>query len=323
MLKSLRASTSIPLIPSSRIFLHKIPNASTACAPFSQARSVWTPRSHTALLLKAGLIALCCGATPARAADLPLWEAGAGVAVINFPDYRGSEQRRTWVLPYPYFVYRGESVRVDDRGMHGLFFKSDRAELDVTVSGSPPVDSTKNNARRGMPDLDPTLEIGPTLNFILWRTQDRLRNLELHLPLRAVIATDFSRVHHEGWVFQPNVEITIKNFAGNQGLKSNLMAGLNFSSRRYNHYYYAVDPAFATTDRPAYAPGHGYAGAQITASLSKRYQNFWVGSFARWENLRGAVFEDSPLVKDHDYFAVGIAISWIIGESKTRVPDRE
>ena len=270
-------------------------------------------------LLAAGLTALALAATPARAADLPLWEAGAGITVINFPDYRGSDQRRTWLLPFPYVVYRGDFLRVDGHGMRGLFFRSDLIELNISVNGSIPVDSANNDARRGMPDLDPTLEIGPTLNFALWRSPDAQRKLELRLPVRAVIATDFSHASHEGWLFLPNLNVDVANFMGNPGLNFGLMGGPIFSDRRYNNYFYAVEPAFATPTRPAYAPGAGRAGAQVIASLTKRYRDFWVGGFTRWDTLRDAAFEDSPLVKDRQYFAAGVAFAWILGQSKTRV----
>ena len=49
---------------------------------------------------------------PGRAGDVPLWEAGAGVAVIDFSDYRGSDERNTYVLPVPYFVYRGKFLKI-------------------------------------------------------------------------------------------------------------------------------------------------------------------------------------------------------------------
>jgi hypothetical protein len=107
------------------------------------------------LLLAA--LAFSGAATGARAEQLPLWEAGVGVTVLSFPDYRGSNERRPWVLPFPYLVYRGEFLKADERRMRGLFFKTDRVELDVSVNATVPVKSSENEARRGMPDLDPTL----------------------------------------------------------------------------------------------------------------------------------------------------------------------
>jgi len=271
------------------------------------------------LLGTMSLMASLLATGPVRAAEAPLWEAGAGLAVLNFPDYRGSDQRRTTILPFPYVVYRGEYLRADEQGLRGLFYKSDRTELNISINGAIPVDSENNDARRGMPDLDPTLEVGPTLNVALWRSSDTRRRLELRLPLRAVFATDFSHIKHQGWVFQPNLNLDVKDFMGNPGWNFGLMGGPLFSDRSYNHYFYAVDPAYATATRPTYSAREGYAGAQLTASLSKRYRNFWVGGFVRADTLRGAVFENSPLVKDQQYIAVGVAMAWILGTSKTTV----
>src|SRR3546814_5015082 len=62
---------------------------------------------------------------------------------------------------------------------------------------------------------------------------------------------------------------------------------------------------YATADRPAYDAKSGYAGSQFLMSLSKRYPKYWLGAFARWDSLAGAVFADSPLVKRDHYFAAG------------------
>ena len=143
--------------------------------------------------------------------------------------------------------------------------------------------------------------------------------LELRMPLRAVFATNLSRFSHQGWMFQPNLGFDGKDFMGHPGWNFGLLGGPIFSDRRYNRYFYAVDPGFATATRPAYSPGEGYACAQLIASVSKRYRDFWVGGFVRTDTLRGAVFDDSPLVKDRQYFATGVAIAWIFGASKTSV----
>jgi MipA family protein len=255
----------------------------------------------------------------ARAEPLPLWEAGAGIAGLSIPDYRGSDERHTWILPVPYFVYRGDFLQIDERRMRGLFWKTDRAEVDVSVNGSVPVKSNDNEARRGMPDLDPTLEIGPSLNVFLYRSDDKKRKLELRLPVRAVLASDFSHVQHAGWVFQPNLNLDVRDPFGYHGWNLGLLGGPIFSDHKYNRHFYAVDPAFANADRPAYAAGGGYGGAQFIAALSKRYPGFWIGGFVKWDTLDHAVFADSPLVKSKQHFAGGFAIAWILGVSKTRV----
>jgi len=193
-----------------------------------------TPFSAAALALLPAFLASGGAASGARAEQLPLWEAGIGATVISFPHYQGSNERRSWVLPFPYVVYRGEFLQADERRVRGLFFKTERAELDVSINGTPPVDSSENEAWRGMPDLDATLEIGPSLNFLLARTEDRKSRLELRLPVRAALATDFSHVNLAGWVFQPNLNVDVHDAFGQAGWNLGLLAGPMFADRRYN-----------------------------------------------------------------------------------------
>lgn len=268
-----------------------------------------------ALALAAALAATStCGAE-----DLPLWEAGAGVAAIDFPDYRGSDERTTYVLPFPYLIYRGEFLKADRDSLRGLFFKSERSELNVSISGSVPVNSSENAARRGMPDLDPTAEIGPNLQLNLLRSSADTWRIDLRLPVRAVIATDFSRVHDVGWVFAPQLNADLRNTILGEDWKVGMAIGPLFGNRRYHNYYYGVASQYANASRPGYdAPG-GYGGIQATGAVSRRFPAYWVGAFARWDTLGGAVFEESPLIRRQASYSVGFAIAWMLGESSQRV----
>ena len=57
------------------------------------------------------------------------------------------------------------------------------------------------------------------------------------------------------------------------------------------------------------------AGAQ----LSKRFDKVWVGAYLRYDTLRGAVFDGSPLVATQTYWAGGFGFAWVLGVSKERV----
>ena len=239
-----------------------------------------------------------------------------GIGATTLPHYRGSDQSRTWVLPVPYLVYRGESLKVDDdRRLRGLF--GEGVELEFSLNGSPP--AKDNDARRGMPDLDATLEIGPSLNIALFRSENGMEKLELRLPVRTVIATDLSHFRHIGWIFQPNLSLDFKNVLGNRGWKLGLQGSLIYTDRRYNQYFYAVDPIFATAVRPAFNPSGGFGGTNLLAAVSKRFPGFWVGGFAKWDSVTGAVFADSPLVKTRSNLSGGFAIAWILGASSAKV----
>jgi outer membrane protein len=276
-------------------------------------RSVIRPdrqRVMTALLL-----ALCVAA-PAQAEKKPLWEAGAGIGVLDFPDYRGSDERSTLALPVPYFVYRGDFLRVERNRVSGRLFESDRLELDVSLNASIPVDSDDNDARRGMPDLDPAVEVGPALEIHLARDAARKYALDLRLPVRAVITTGLD---HIGWIAHPNLNLDVTDPLGWQGWRLGLLAGPIFGSREYHDYFYGVDPKFATAQRPAYEAHGGYAGSAAIAALSRRYPKFWIGGLVRLDSLSGATFEDSPLVKDRSFVTAGFAMTWILKESETQV----
>lgn len=265
------------------------------------------------------LAALLAAPLAAQAADeKPLWEVGAGVAALSFPAYRGSDQRSNFLMPVPYFTYHGKVLKADRHGLRGELFDSDRIELTVSAALSPPASSDDIAARAGMPDLKASFEIGPELDLTLWRTADRARFLKLLLPLRSAYTLEGSP-RDIGWVFHPKLNVDITDLPGMAGWNLGLLAGPLFGDRRQHAYYYSVAPQYATATRPAYDAGAGYAGMQYLASLSRRYRDFWVGAFVRYDNLAGAAFEASPLVRSKDYFAGGVAISWILGQSATRV----
>lgn len=248
-----------------------------------------------------------------EAQDKPLWEAGFGVGPLSIPDYRGSDERNFLILPIPYLIYRGDRFKVDRGGMRGRLFSSDRAKLEISLNASIPVESEDSSIRRGMPDLDPTFEIGPRLSLLLTEVGEQGK-LELKLPVRAHITTGLD---FEGWLFHPNLDLYLRNFYNqwNLGIKF----GPLFADEKYHNYYYGVEPQFATADRPAFDADAGYSGTALITSLSKRFDTFWVGAFMRYDNLQGVTFEDSPLVENEHSLMGGVAIAWIFAKSKRMV----
>ena len=258
-------------------------------------------------------------ASAAQAAEeKPLWEIGAGVAAFSFPSYRGSNQTNNFLMPVPHFTYHGDFLKADRQGIRGSFFDSDRLDLTVSLALSPPVSSKDIDARNGMSDLKPTFEIGPQMDVTFWRSENRARFVKLLLPLRAAFTVE-SSPKDIGLIFHPKLNMDITDLPGLPGWNLGTLAGPLFGDKRQHAYYYSVGQQYATADRPAYDAKGGYAGMQYLVSLSKRFPGYWLGSFVRYDNLNGATFADSPLVRQKDYFAAGIAITWILGESSTRV----
>ncbi len=252
------------------------------------------------------------------AEDKPLWEAGAGVAALSFPAYRGAAKRHDFVMPVPYFVYRGEFLKADRHGIRGALFDSDRVDLTLSLSASPPTNSSDVAARAGMPDLKPTAEFGPQMDLTLWRSENRARFVKLRLPLRTAFTLE--RTPRDiGWIFSPNLNMDITDLPALPGWNIGLVAGPIWATRRQHDYFYGVSPEYATASRPAYAAAGGYSGTQFLTALSKRFDGAWFGAFVRYDTLAGAAFADSPLVAKRHFAAAGVAVSWILGESRTRV----
>jgi hypothetical protein len=157
----------------------------------------------------------------------------------------------------------------------------------------------------------------------MWRSADLRTKLDVRMPIRGAITVE-SDPKFIGGQFFPHVNLDVHDPAGFSGWNLGMLAGPVFTDSRYNRYFYEVPAADATATRPAYSPpGGGYAGVQFLVALSKRFPAFWVGGFARYDTLQGAKFEDSPLVTSKRYFATGVGVSWILGESRQRVPALE
>jgi len=270
-----------------------------------------------ALLICSVVFALLAPA--ARADEKPLWEFGLGAGAIAFPDYRGSDEARVYPVPVPYFVYRGPFLKADRDGLRGKLFNREYVELDLSVSATIPVSSEDNAARRGMPDLKPTLELGPSLEVHLWRSADRDTKLDLVMPLRVPITLESSPRSLQ-WLFAPRFNIDFENVGGRNGWNIGGGIGPVFAADKFHEYFYSVPAQFATPQRPEYRADGGYSGMHVLAAVSKRFPQYWFGAFLRYDWLGGAEFADSPLMRRKNYLAGGFGFAWMIGESKRRVP---
>ena len=254
--------------------------------------------------------------TPNAAAQRPLWELGLGVAALRLPDYRGADQSHTYALPLPYVVYRGTWLKADREGARALLLDTERVKVDVSVAASTPTRSSENTARDGMPNLPGTAEIGPNLNLTLAGTRTGPYRLDLRLPLRAAVSIQRTP-RLVGSTFSPHLNLDLVNLYG--GWNLGLQAGPLFADRRYHAHFYSVDAAYATATRPAYSAHGGFAGWNALAATSRRSGPMWVGAFVRYDNLRGAAFEPSPLVRRTSALTLGFGVSWVLAQSSELV----
>jgi hypothetical protein len=196
-------------------------------------------------------------------------------------------------------------------------------ELNLSLNATAPVRRRATGTRAGMPTLQPAVEIGPSLEWHIWRAPDERLRLDLRLPLRMAFAVGGDGMI--GWFFAPNLNLDVAGSGTWDGWNLGLMTGPLFANRRYHEYFYGVRPEFATSARPAYVAPGGYSGSQVLVALSKRYTRYWLGGYLRHDLLMDAAFMDSPLVRRNSSWSAGVGIAWIIGRSSrlVEVDDRE
>lgn len=267
-------------------------------------------------IILAAVLAPCLSlaSSPALAAGQPLWEVGLGVGSLYFPDYRGSDETNVIPVPLPYVIYRGKHFHINRKGAYASLFNNRRLQLKLSVGGSLPVNSSHDDARQGMPNLDPTVGAGPELRILLSDPARQNRQIYIELPVQAIFAVNFFYIHDKGFLFHPHLGYReqLNSHLGHWDFGATL--GPLFATNRYHRYFYSVAPRYARAGRPAYSAPGGYSGSRAAAGVFFRRGRLGLGVYARYDYLGGAAFQDSPLVKRNYSLMVGTAILWRLWE---------
>ncbi|MCP4388405.1 MAG: MipA/OmpV family protein, partial [Gammaproteobacteria bacterium] len=191
------------------------------------------------------LLLLLSGSVLAQA-ELPRLELGAGLFALDAPDYRGSEESSTYLLPVPYIKYRGDVLRIDE-GVQGVVFESPDWLFTLSADFSLPADDDTPE-REGMEEIDAVFEIGPSLNYRIMALQNSAWWIDL--PLRFVYAID-SKHEFIGRVFQPRLSWR-KPANRLDEWKLHFLIGPVYSNDEHHAYFYSVGDNEVTATRPAY-----------------------------------------------------------------------
>ncbi|MFN4289744.1 MAG: MipA/OmpV family protein [Permianibacter sp.] len=259
--------------------------------------------------------------TPSAHTDGAQWELGIGATAVHIPHYIGADDARDYALPFPYFVYHGKRWNVDRNFIYGKLLERGHLKIDLSLAGTPPVDSDDNDAREGMPDLDATGEIGPSIQYTLHHgnglhEDDTIWRADL--AIRKVVSTDFRSLDDAGHTFSPQLYFS-QRWQSEDSARWQFESTLGpvYGDDRYHDFFYEVTPDYATAEREAYSPDGGFGGWRLAAGMTRRQDNFWFGAFLRYYDLSDAVFVDSPLVRHEHSLLVGVAFAWILQSSKT------
>jgi outer membrane protein len=256
----------------------------------------------------------------------PVWEVGGFVAAFSSPEYPAAGQRQSNVLPAPYFIYRGETLRIGEGSIaRAVAIDESWYELDLSLAGSFNANSEDNEARAGMPDLDYIFELGPQLKLRLSKFEfEQHGNAELFLNLqaRAVFSTDFSGINNRGYVFQPVLSYRQRGWLSEKtALSFSLLP--TWATEKLHDYFYQIESDFVTDQRPAYNAKGGYLGTDLSIGLSfNATEDIRIFTFARVSLHSGSANEESPLFREKSTFSYGVGMVWQLWESEKRVSGR-
>ena len=265
-----------------------------------------------------------CLISPCRAAEsstekekLPLYEYGIVGIAAQLPHYRGSDEYTAYAFPLPYFVYRGENIKANRDGVRGIFWRNEKFETDISISGNPPV-SDDNEAREGMGELDGLIEIGPALRYYFYDLGER-ESFFFQWNIRAGFSFGFDSgidVSYQGLISDCSLVYRNASLFRAQNIRFHFNTGPQFSDSELHSYFYEVGEEYVTPTREQYSSEAGYGGWQISGSILKELTpKIWLSFYGRYMNSDGAAFEDSPIVKTTNNYVVGTLLVWKFGES--------
>lgn len=247
----------------------------------------------------------------------PVLEIGVIGGGAYVPDYPAAGHQQITGLAAPYLIYRGKIFKSDHDGVRGEVPLSSRWQFELGVDASFSAKSSDNKQRRGLPDLDYVVELGPSVSYRLAASQTR--SLRAVAQFRWAYATDLAHIRDVGYAAEPQLVYQQDHLFGSKA-ELNSSLSVKFADDRFNDYYYGVAPRYVTAERPAFRARAGYQQTAWSTSvywpLSKRLSVF---SAVELLSHGGSANQHSPLFVHNFNYAVGggLAYSLYLSDHQT------
>ena len=242
---------------------------------------------------------------------VPSWELGVAAIGASIPYYRGSSDRKPIVFPAPLALVHKKGIASKTQrsrlfGIHDL-----RMSLSVSA-GLPVPEEVGNGLREGMGSLDAMLELGPEFHYLAFTRHKH--KFYMNFPLRVANIISWNNTSYKGLVFAPYVSYVLKNRVKNSW-NIEVSLGPQFASRSYHSYYYDISAREVKPNRREFHSDAGYSGSRLTIFAKKRFDRLWLSSFARYDTLKKAGFENSALVERDNVVTIGLIAGWVMRRS--------
>lgn len=246
----------------------------------------------------------------------PLYEFGVVGGAGFIPDYPASDQGRFRFIAVPQVRYRGMRLRSDEEdSLKARLFNNPVYGIDFSGSGAFSAKSNKNDARKGMRDLDWVGELGPRFYLFLVRTEKIW--VRFFLPVRLAFSTDLTSTTYQGLVLAPSFNV---RYYFDHTKVNSLILGITrtHTTHQLQEYYFEVTKRDATAERPQYDARSGYMGtsAGLAYIFEKGHTGIYFG--VSGTSYQGAANAGSPLHRSDFNFAAFAGFSYLFYQSEER-----
>lgn len=248
----------------------------------------------------------------------PLYEVGLFAGAAAALDYPASDQKHFRWLAVPTITYRGNILKSNrEEGTKALFFNSENFEISLSGGGSFPVESKNNSARKGMPNLDWVLELGPKINlYFINRPGDKI--FYFYLPFRQLFTTDFAHFGETGYTVAPGLFYQLDHLSWDFFSFYGTIT-FNWYDTRANDYFFTVKKEFETPTRKEYFARSGYSSTDLSAAFAVALKdNLTIFLGISLYDFSSSANSQSPLFKSRNNwsFGTGITYTWLESEIK-------
>jgi outer membrane scaffolding protein for murein synthesis (MipA/OmpV family) len=245
----------------------------------------------------------------------PLYEIGAGIISLEVPNYPGAASNTRRTIPFPWIIYRGKILQADEEGSRLKLIGSERFEVGFSGGFNFPIESDKNEARKGMPDTDALVGLGPGLLYRI-PLASKLHRLTLGLGMRVNFSTttQLSHITHQGYIVEPSVRYWFKLSEESRFTYFTSLSA-SASDQKYAAFFYDVDSQYVTPQREAYTSRAGMIDMALSFGASAeatRRLTVFGGVFHA--NLSMAANKNSPLVENEQNTGFVLGLSWMFFE---------
>lgn len=245
----------------------------------------------------------------------PLWEYGVGLGTVHFEHYPASRQFTTITLPFPTFQYRGPILRADDQeGARVYLLKAGGWSLQFSGSFFPALNSSDNEARRGMDDIPFRVQLGPQL------VSKFAPGWEAKLGLFQSIATDLTLTKASGG----QLDFVLRYSFRVDSHEGQVTFEATGGSKEFLQTYFEVPGDKVTPDRARYEASAGVLGAELSYFHTYRRGKASYYAGAGVVDYSSSANRASPLHKSDRNVTGLIGMIWVLGESaREAVPESE